>query len=73
MRKAPAVDAPDVPSRAPSPWETEGAKAQQAGAVPPRAAVDEDELEDGPPLDRAGHDAEAMPDEEGAMDEGHLL
>ena len=73
VRKAPAVDAPDVPSRAPSPWETEGAKAQQAGAVPPRAAVDEDELEDGPPLDRAGHDAEAMPDEEGAMDEGHLL
>src|SRR2546430_15366805 len=40
---------------------------RKAGEAPPRAAVDEDDLEDGPPLDRAGHGEDAMPDEEGAV------
>jgi type IV secretion system protein VirD4 len=71
---APALGTPDVPARAPSPWETEGPKARLPGRTraQPRAA-DEEMDEEGPVLDHTGSEEHDASDEEDAIEEGHVL
>jgi type IV secretion system protein VirD4 len=71
---APALATPDVPARAPSPWETEGPKAQRPGRmrVQPRAA-DEEMEEEGPTLDRIATEDGDEPEDEETLEEGHAL
>jgi len=72
--QAPALATPDVPERAPSPWETEGPKAHLPGRTraQPRA-VDEEMDEEGPVLDRTVSEEHDALDEEDAIEEGHAL
>jgi type IV secretion system protein VirD4 len=71
--KAPALDRPDVPGRAPSPWETEGAKAQRPGPALATARLDEEETEDGHVLEREATEDPADQDDEGTVEEGYAL
>jgi len=72
--QAPALATPDVPERAPSPWETEGPKTRLPGRTrtPPRAA-DEDSDEEGPVLAQDLTEAHDEGEEEDAIEEGHAL
>jgi len=73
VRTAPALDRPDVPVRAPSPWETEGSTVQRPGPARATAREDEEEPEDGPLLAWTATEDPTDQDEEDTLEEGYAL
>src|SRR5262249_20886815 len=73
VRTAPALDPPDVPRRAPSPWETEAPKPQRPGPALARARDDEEVTEDRALLERATLEDPTDQDEEDTLEEGYAL
>ncbi len=72
VRKAPELAHPDVPPRAPSPWETEAAKVQQPGPGTPPAVPDEDDPEAGQALAPALPQLPTESEDDASFEEGYI-